>query len=161
MSNVIGIPLQKGNNQVVIVVEITAANDIALFQEGQAVALRNGGIKPVVSLLSDDPENMHGFIFDINRQSRQCSLVRNAELVCLPSADAGALSEGDALKVNVATGLIDAAGTLVCDGRIMASGATSTAPNVTTAGVNGKTGEKVDNCVFVQYGGGAAVIPAP
>lgn len=159
MAHVIGIPLRKGNNQEIISCEITANGTArADITEGMAVAIQSGSLKPVVTTLATLPSDFIGFIFDINPVTFQASLIRAADLVCLPSADASALSAGDALTVNSLTGLIDAAGDTVLNG-IIADSATGVYPNFNTDGVNGKTGAAVADCVLASFGSGRSLAP--
>lgn len=159
MAHVVGIPVRKGNNQEIISCEITANGDARqVITEGMAVSLHSGSIKPVVNKLSVAPESFIGFIFDINPNTFQASLVRAADLVCLPSADRGALAAGDPLVVNSVSGLIDAAGDVVLNGFIADSDA-GAPPAFSTDGVNGKTGAAIPECVLASFGSGRSLAP--
>ena len=156
MSHTVGIPLIKGNSDSSISCYITKTGTArADITEGMAVAIKEEIEMAEVTTLAVNPEGFVGFIFDINPETFQATLLRSADVVVLPSADAAALAPGDPLMVNVTTGLIDAAGTLAINGNIRDSGAS-------TAGVNGRTGEDIPDCVAVSFGGGrslAAVAP--
>lgn len=156
--NVVGIPLLKGNSHEVLSAKVPA-DRIDEFFEGQAVSLQRGGIEPKLRTLAEDPDNFYGFIFDINRDTGFCSLLRKTELSCLPTADSSAFTEGDEVRVSTTSGLIDVAGDRIIDGMVVASGATTSSEQVTTKGVNGRTGEEIPNCIFVQLGGGRASVP--
>jgi hypothetical protein len=134
MARVIGIPLSKGNEDVVIAVEILEADLPDMF-EGRAVAVVDGS--PVSGELvvgKDLTSGFYGFIMDINPCSRMASVVRSAGSVYLPQGD-NLLASGDAVTVDAATGLISSVGAVVTNGVVVQ-------PNVTEI-VNGKTGEKL------------------
>ena len=157
MSHVVGIPLRKGNNQEVISCEISpSGTGRATITEGMAVGSDLGTLKPIVKPLSEVPDGFVGFIFGINKCNDfyHGSLVQAGTLICLPTASAAAFAPGDPIKVNTATGLIDAAGTLVINGTIVA---TSVEQNFPVVGIDGKTGEVIPECVLVSFGSGRAL----
>jgi hypothetical protein len=131
MARVIGVPLSKGNEEVVIAVEILEA-DLADMFEGRAVAVVDGS--PVSGELvvgKDLTTGFYGFIFDINPCSRMASVVRSAGSVYLPQGATG-FALGDAVTVDAATGLVDPLGLVVTNGEVVL-------PDVTNI-VDGKTG---------------------
>lgn len=146
MAHVVGIPIKKGNNQEVISCIIAEADRVGIT-EGMAVGLISGGVGVSVGKIGA-AQPFAGFIMDINPNTFTASLVRSADLVCLPSASAAALAAGDPVNVNIATGLIDAtavgAGNVLLQGIIEDSGPA-------TAGVNGKTGVAIADCVLVSF----------
>ena len=151
MAHTVGIPIVKGNSDssrsCYITNTGTARDDI---KEGMAVAIREEALMPEVTTLAANPEGFIGFIFDIDPCTFQATLLRAADLVSLPSADAAAFAAGDPLTIDPATGLIDVAGTLTLNGTVVLSGAGAD-------GVNGKTGEAIPNCVLASLGGGRAL----
>jgi hypothetical protein len=121
MGRVIGIPLTKGNSEVIVAVEIQKA-DIAATVEGQAVFLVDGS--PVSAELVVAKERIagstfYGFVFDINLCTGYASCIRSAESVYLPSTDGAAFSTGDQVTINPTTGLIEAGASVLTNGVVI------------------------------------------
>ena len=157
MGRVIGIPLSKGNSEVVVAVRIVDG-DIETMVEGQAVALKDGtpvsGEKIVTSTFGGPGNNaFYGFIMDINRCTGFASCVLSASPVYLPAVDGSAFAAGDAVTIDPVSGLIDAEGTIVTNGVVELADVTNM--------INGKTGEIVSSGVSIRITGARDVTPAP
>jgi hypothetical protein len=125
MSRVIGIPLTKGNSDVIVAVKIEDA-DLATMVEGQACWLQDGS--PVSAELvvskAKGTGSFYGFIFDINLCTGYASCIRSAESVYLPSTDGELLVAGGQVAVNETTGLIEAGGATLTNGVVLLAGVT-------------------------------------
>ena len=149
MPRVIGIPLSKGNGEEVVSVQIIDTDIDAMF-EGRAVAMVNGTPVSGEKVVGVDlTTGFYGFIMDINKCSGTASVVRSANGVYLPSNGGTGFASGDAVTIDESTGLIDPSGGLITNGVIDLAGATE--------GLDGKTGEKVTDCVSIRISGARQV----
>jgi hypothetical protein len=148
MSHVIGIPLIKGNSNVVVGSGIDQAVDHGLVKEGYAVSFQGGTIEPQVADYAQG--RFYGFAMDINACSQKLSVVRQAELVLVRS-DGTVPPIGEPILLG-ATGLVSSTGTFVINGRIRSE---------MQVGIDGKTGEEIQGCVLIDFGLGNNVDPAP
>ncbi len=147
MAHVIGIPIIKGPSHRALACEIHK-DDINDMHEGMAVKQIGGTTQKLVAKMSNVAQGKFcGFVFDICKLSRRASLLRSCELVALPCSDRSVLNTGDAVKINVDTGLIDSEGTLII------SNSCIEVSDLSFTGISGKTGEPVGNelgCVGIS-----------
>jgi hypothetical protein len=145
MAHVIGIPLLKGNSNVLVTGGLNESVPVADWFAGQAVGFTGlfGGVKPVLVALDDvNSKGFYGFLCEINRCAGTASVVRATESVPLPS-DGTVVGNGPAL-VDPATGLISATGSVAIAGTIQDDGAGS------LAAFDGQTGIAVENPVLIN-----------
>lgn len=156
MSQVIGIPLLKGNSNVLVAAALGGTFGIANWFTGQAVGISGlfGGVQPVVVAL-DDPDSVgfYGFICEINRDSGRATIVRAAESVALPSD--GTISDTGQVLVDPATGLISDTGTIEVAGTIIDDGSGSLTAK------DGKTGNLVADPVLINLSVSPIFVAAP
>jgi hypothetical protein len=148
MSHVIGIPLIKGNSNVVVGCGIQADVDNGLVKEGYAISFQGGEVEPQVADYAQG--RFYGWAMDVNRCSNKLSVVRQAELVLVRS-DGTAPPIGEPILLE-ATGLVSSTGTFLINGRIRSG---------LQVGIDGKTGLEIQGCVLIDFGLGNNVDPAP
>ena len=137
MSHVLGIPLLKGNSQVIIACALhSTSTSVVAVSEGVFVAKAGGTIEPIVVNLALGKS--FGIAMDINECSGKLSVVREAELI-LVRTDGTVPAIGEKIKLND-IGLVSTTGTHSADGEIVSAKMT---------GINGKTGLEVADCVLV------------
>lgn len=145
MAHVIGIPLIKGNSNVVLSGHLRGGLKDTGF-EGQAVGFTGvNSVEPNLVPLDDvDSKGFYGFIFDINKCSHKASVLRCAESVALPSDGSMAGTGGAQVLIDPATGLISSTGTIPIGGYVINDGAG------TLAAVSGKDGTAVADPVLIS-----------
>lgn len=139
MARVIGIPLIKGNSNVVVSAEVVAGIDVSF--EGCAV-YHTGNTRNAVSFIAADGA-FFGWAIDINKCASTCTVIRSTEGSYLPTNGLSVVSPGEVVKVDPATGLIAGSGSIITNARFVDGGLTE--------GLDGKTGEKKE-CAMVRVG---------
>jgi len=144
MSNVIGIPLIKGNNLEIIpavldktVLEASTFEGTAAFHSTADAGTIEPGIVHGGNSLAG---TFAGFMADINLKAHTVSILKKALLVAIPMKKGDSWNIGEQVQIHKSTGLVDKSGTIFIDARIKGA---------LIMGVNGSTGVEMP-CVLID-----------
>lgn len=147
MSNVLGIPLIKGNSHAILSAKFSAANPVDKVKEGVFISKVGGTIEAEIANVGEGA--LYGLALDINPNSKRLSIVRSCELV-LARTDGTAPALGQPVLIN-ADGLVSATGTTAINGEIMGA---------LEVGKDGKTGLDIEDCILISMNTLIAESPA-
>ncbi|HDM8140694.1 TPA: hypothetical protein P0E12_004984 [Vibrio harveyi] len=152
MAHVVGIPVTKGNGHVILPVKLEG--DVSRYSEGQFVAFSKGtpqSSTPYVNALAAETDNICGVIMDINPCAKTASLVTSAHGVVVPAVDDKKRpTNGDPVKIDIATGFVSTEGTLITNAQCT---------NHDVRGLNGKTGKEIPACLMLSFQGLRNITP--
>jgi len=122
MSNVIGIPLIKGNNHEIIPAVLDKSVLPSSTFEGVAAfhsTADAGTIEPVIVHGGNSlAGTFAGFMVDVNLKAHTVSILKKALLVAIPMKKSDSWNIGEQVQIHKTTGEIDKSGTIFLDARI-------------------------------------------